>query len=105
MTEQIIIDINRVKHLRIYELAIKRNDEVSASLIISFLFMVAFAWLQCYWIGAIFASLFTVPILLISIDRAIQLVQLNRIKKRYGITDRMLFNNKVTQSNHPWMEV
>lgn len=114
MNNQIIKEINNVKHLGLYKAAIKYHMATFMIIVQSFVFMVGLTIVglceknaeqqhKAYVFASIFAIIFAAPILLISIDRAIQLAQLNRIKKRHNIMNHLYFNDQIDQSDKPWM--
>jgi hypothetical protein len=105
MSQEIISDINRVKHLGLYKFTINNYNEVKLYLACTFICIVAFAVFQYYITASIFAALFGVPIILISIDRALQFIQINILKRKYNINSLHFLNENIRQSSRPWMVV
>lgn len=50
----------------------------------------------------LFSCMFTVPILLVTIDRAYQLIQFRSIMREYGILDAGAMNVEIQESNYKW---
>ena len=117
MRSEIIADINKVKHLAIYHTVVHRYRIASMALVTSFLvmFLSGIVAMIMYrkpeiehklnWFAAYFGFFFIGVIILCSIDRAIQFIQINRIKKKYNINTRIVLAQYFKDSNFPWMVV
>ena len=115
MNQKVISEINNIFHLGLYKIATLHYKVVVFIVVTLFISMCVLGILSlvpyntqaelCATIAGWIAYAFVVLIVWISIDRGMQLYQIEGIRKRNDIHLHTVMDQHIANSNRPWMVV